>query len=73
MAGEALTEREKDIHARLSQAFVLMNEYAKDPFNMGGDPRNLSRIEPQSILAEVYLILAPAQVALQNAARGDSK
>lgn len=64
-----LTERERETHAALSEAFEVMNTYAADPWNMGGDARTVSRIEPQAIIGQVYLILAPVQVKLQAASR----
>jgi hypothetical protein len=50
----------KDIKERVDESFRWMNQYASDPYNMGGDAHLLSRILPTDVLAQVYMILAPA-------------
>jgi hypothetical protein len=49
---------------RIDHAFMEMNTYAKDPYNMGGDAQLQSRILPTDILANVYMELAPVSAAL---------
>ena len=48
----------------MNDAFRLMNAYAKNPYN-GNGPGSHAGTSPHAVLAEVYMILAPAQQAMQ--------
>jgi hypothetical protein len=54
----------EDMKANVDYAFTMMNAYAKDPWNMGTDPQSRFRVDPQTILGEVYLALAPVSMQL---------
>lgn len=51
----------EDLIDSVSAAFILMNQFAKDPYNMGAKHNLRASVDANMILAEVYGILAPAQ------------
>lgn len=57
-------ERIEELRKIVDAVFLFLNSYAKDPHNMGKDPRSTSSISPHAIIAEVYAMLAPAHAIL---------
>lgn len=55
------------VKERVDETFILLNAYAADPYNMGGDARKQASISPHAVLAEVYATLAPASGLLTEA------
>lgn len=71
MTNKQREELDNLVRDSLNRAFQIMNAYAEDPYNMGGDARNISSISPHTILAEIYATLAPAQIALNKVKKAD--
>jgi hypothetical protein len=54
------------IKSRVDAAFTIMNTYAQDPWDMGAGFSTRMPVDPQAILGEVYLALAPVSFKLKE-------